>query len=67
MPHVDELEEHKLFEAEKEQHLRELLRVRENELTRSLEEIQWLRGKVGALEQKRIAGPGVSRRWWWPW
>ncbi len=48
-------------------HLRELIAVREEELARALEEIRWLRGKVDALEQKQLAGPGIKRRWWWPW
>lgn len=49
------------------EHLRALLRVREEELARALDEVRWLRGKVDALEQRQISGPGVKRRWWWPW
>ncbi len=47
--------------------LEDLLRAKNEELGRALAEIDWLRKKVDAMEQKLLTGPDTKRRWWWPW
>ena len=44
-----------------------LLQAKQEELARALVEIDWLRKKVDAMEQRLLAGPDTKRRWWWPW
>ncbi len=46
---------------------RAMLQSRQGELGRALAEIDWLRKKVDAMEQKLLTGPDTKRRWWWPW
>ncbi|MBN6742382.1 hypothetical protein JKG47_18050 [Acidithiobacillus sp. MC6.1] len=45
----------------------EILRIREAELDRALEQIAWLQKRLEASEQKLLTGPDTKRRWWWPW
>jgi hypothetical protein len=44
---------------------REVLRVREAEIGRLVEEVGWLREQV--VQQRLLTGPDTKRRWWWPW
>ncbi|MBN6742750.1 hypothetical protein JKG47_20035 [Acidithiobacillus sp. MC6.1] len=44
-----------------------LLLAKQEELGRALVEIDWLRKKVDAMEQRLLTGPDTKRRWWWPW
>lgn len=46
---------------------RALLQARQEELGRALAEIDWLRKKMDAMEQKLLTGPDTKRRWWWRW
>ena len=47
--------------------LEALLEQQKQELRQAREEIAWLRQRVEAAEQKQLAGPGTTKRWWWPW
>ncbi|WP_312283633.1 hypothetical protein [Candidatus Igneacidithiobacillus taiwanensis] len=47
--------------------VRDVLRIREEELKRALEQIDWLQKRLEASEQKFLIGPETKRRWWWPW
>jgi len=49
------------------EHLEIAIKAKDAELGRALAEIEWLRRKIDAMEQRTLAGPETKRRWWWPW
>lgn len=49
------------------EHLKTIIERQERELHDSKEEIAWLRQRIEATEQRHLAGPTTTRKWWWPW